>query len=128
MEIFNVGPLELLFIFVIALIFLGPEGMKKYAKVIGREVSKLIKSPLWASFRETTQEIRELPRKLMREAGIEESMKEISKLKDSAVEIERTIRSPKILQQFETEDLSSKEDPKVEPEESTPEEIDQTDK
>ncbi|MCJ7623807.1 MAG: hypothetical protein MUO76_09915 [Anaerolineaceae bacterium] len=68
-----------------------------------------------------------MPRKLVREAGIEESMKEISKLRGTAVEIERTIGSPKLFTQFETKQSSPNEDPKEIHQESEPEEEKHTD-
>ncbi len=72
MEIFNVGFGELLFIFLLALILLGPDGMKKAGLTIGKGVRAIIRSPFWKIFMDTTREIREMPTTLIREAGLEE--------------------------------------------------------
>lgn len=72
MEILNVGLGEALFILILALILLGPEGMANAGLKIGRFVRALIKSPFWRMFMDTTRDIREMPRRLVREAGLEE--------------------------------------------------------
>ena len=77
MEILNVGPLELVFIVLLALIILGPDRMVKTARHAGKWISRVVKSPLWASILETSHEIQDLPRKLVEETGIEENWKDI---------------------------------------------------
>ena len=79
MEFLNVGPLELFFILLLALIVFGPQDMVKYARRAGRWVNQVMHSPMWKSFMNTTQEIRSLPTKIMREANLEESLEEIRK-------------------------------------------------
>jgi Sec-independent protein translocase protein TatA len=77
MEIFNVGPLELVFIVLLALIILGPDRMVKTARQVGKWINHIVKSPLWTSILQTSHEIQDLPRKLVEETGIEENWKEI---------------------------------------------------
>ncbi len=77
MEIFNVGIWEFFFILLIALIVLGPDNMAKTGRTLGRWIYKLIRSPMWAQIVDTSREIRNLPTKIVREAGLEESLKEI---------------------------------------------------
>jgi Sec-independent protein translocase protein TatA len=81
MEIFNIGPLELLFILVIALVVLGPKEMVNTAKKMSTVIAKVIRSPFWASMMDTTREIRDFPRKIMRETGLEENINELSKMR-----------------------------------------------
>jgi sec-independent protein translocase protein TatB len=81
MEIFNVGPFEFLLILVIALIVLGPERMVNTAKQVGKLLHRFIQSPYWASIVRTTQEIRNIPRKIVQEAGLEESMEEFNRMR-----------------------------------------------
>ena len=83
MEIFNIGPLELLFIFIIALILLGPEEMVKSGRRLAIGLRKIIRSPFWASVMDTTKEIKNLPRKFIQETGLDEDLKEISKAKNT---------------------------------------------
>lgn len=69
MELFGVGPLELLLILLIALIVLGPRDMIKTGRSMGRFLRKTILSPTWVKMQ---REIRNLPYQMMREAGLEE--------------------------------------------------------
>jgi sec-independent protein translocase protein TatB len=77
MELFGIGPLELLLILVIAVIVLGPKGMVTAARETGKFIRMIIHSPLWREVVETSNEIRDLPRKIVREAGIEKDLKEL---------------------------------------------------
>ena len=81
MEIFGVGAPELIFIFIIALIVLGPKDMQKAGRTIGRWLNQLIRSDSWKVFKRTSAELRNLPRNLMREANME------------VAEIERDLRN-----------------------------------
>jgi Sec-independent protein translocase protein TatA len=80
MDILGVGPLELFFIIIIALIVLGPKDMQKAGRTIGKYLRLIVKSDSWRAVQQTTNEIRNLPNKLMREAGVEEDLKEINTL------------------------------------------------
>ena len=71
MEIFGVGTSEFIFIILIAIIVLGPKDMQKAGRTIGRFLNQLIKSDSWKIFQQTSDEIRNLPRNLMREANME---------------------------------------------------------
>ena len=81
MEILGIGPSELLFIIIIALIVLGPKDMQKAGKTVGRWLNNLVRSEGWKAFQQTSKEIRGLPTKLMREANMEiaEAEKELRK-------------------------------------------------
>jgi len=69
MELFGVGPLELIFIIIIVLLILGPKDMVKTGRTIGQFLRKTIFSPTWIDLQ---RKMRNLPTQLMREAGIEE--------------------------------------------------------
>lgn len=77
MEILGVGPLEFFFILIIALIVLGPKDMVKAGRTIGQFMRKVVTSPTWRAVNQTSNELRRLPNRLMREAGIEENLKQI---------------------------------------------------
>jgi len=79
MKIFNIGILEFIVIAVIALIVLGPDGIVKTARSLGRTIRKIIRSPIWSMMVDTQRELREMPTKLVREAGLEEDLAEIRK-------------------------------------------------
>ena len=71
MEIFGIGASEFIFIILIAIIILGPRDMQKAGKTIGRFLNQLIRSDSWKIFQRTSNELRNLPRNLMREANME---------------------------------------------------------
>jgi Sec-independent protein translocase protein TatA len=72
MEILGVGPAELAFILLIALILLGPKEMQKTGTLIGKWLRKIVTSDGWKLFQQTSREIQTLPNRLMREAQLEE--------------------------------------------------------
>jgi len=84
MEILGVGPSELIFIIIIALIVLGPKDMQKAGKTIGQYMNKLVKSDGWKAFQQTSRELRNLPTNLMREANMDlaDAEKDIRKSMD----------------------------------------------
>jgi sec-independent protein translocase protein TatB len=87
MEILGIGLPELFFIVLIALIILGPKDMAKAGKTMGVWLRKLITSDGWRVMQKTTRELKYLPNKLMREAGVEELQQQIKDVKDQASEI-----------------------------------------
>jgi Sec-independent protein translocase protein TatA len=78
MEILGIGPLEFIFIILIALIVLGPDDMIKASRTIGRFLRKIVTSSEWRTIQQASREFRFLPNKLIREAGIEDLKKELS--------------------------------------------------
>lgn len=80
MEILGIGAPELIFIFILAIIVLGPKDMQKTGRAVGRWLNQLIRSDGWKVFQKTSAELRNLPRNLMREANME------------AAEMERELR------------------------------------
>ena len=84
MEIFGIGASEFIFIILIAIIILGPKDMQKAGRTIGRFLNQLIRSDSWKIFQKTSNELRNLPRNLMREANMEmmEAEKELRRAID----------------------------------------------
>jgi sec-independent protein translocase protein TatB len=72
MEILGIGPSELLFIVVLALIILGPRDMQKAGRTLGKWLRQVVTSDGWKFFQQTSREIQTLPNRLMREAALEE--------------------------------------------------------
>lgn len=85
MDILGIGPLELLFIIIIALIVLGPSDMIKAGRTIGRFLRQVVTSSTWRAVTRTSDELRTLPNKLIREAGLEEDFKQIEEATKQAV-------------------------------------------
>jgi Sec-independent protein translocase protein TatA len=81
MDFLGIGPLELVFILIIALIVLGPKDMVKAGRTIGRLLRSIVTSPNWRAIQQTSREIRTLPNRLMREAGLEEISRDMPSAK-----------------------------------------------
>jgi sec-independent protein translocase protein TatB len=91
MNVFGIGPLEFLLIFIIAIIVLGPKGMVEGARKAGKFIRKIIRSPIWRDVVDTSREIREFPRKIAREAGIEKDLEDLRRSTQGTIrEIERS--------------------------------------
>jgi Sec-independent protein translocase protein TatA len=125
MDFLGIGPLELLFILLIALIIFGPKDIVKTSRVIGRFLRKLVKSPGWQSVQQTSRELRNLPNKLMRDAGLEEMQEELNqignltKTPDLTKEIQKEFNQvEKGMKAWTSLDLAEKEE---KPEDSTQE-------
>jgi len=78
MEILGIGPLELFFILLIALIVLGPGDMVKAGRTIGRFLRKIITSPEWQTVQKASRELRYLPNRLMRETNLEDLSQDLT--------------------------------------------------
>lgn len=72
MEILGIGPSELVFIVLIALILLGPKDMVAAGRTFGKMLRKIVTSPTWKAVRTTGHELQQLPTRLMRDAGLDE--------------------------------------------------------
>jgi|GEM_PF-2676595 len=90
MELFGVGPLEFLLVLVLALVILGPQDMVGTARKIGQWIYRIVRSPTWRAIISTTQDLRELPQKIVREAGLEEAMNEV---KDTATQVKSELNA-----------------------------------
>lgn len=106
MEIFGIGPLEFLFIFIIAIIVLGPKGIVEAARETGKFIRKIIRSPIWRDVVDTSREIREFPRKIAQEAGIEKDLEDLRRSTQGAMKEIEQHQIPRI-QQIEKEELIS---------------------
>jgi Sec-independent protein translocase protein TatA len=83
MEIFSIGPLELLLILIIALVVFGPEGMVKFSRDAAILLRRLIRSSFWRDLVSTTEEIKTIPHQLAKEADLEDSLREINQLRNT---------------------------------------------
>jgi sec-independent protein translocase protein TatB len=82
MDILGIGPLELFFIILIALIVLGPKDMVKAGRTIGKNMRKIVTSENWRTIQQASNEIRTLPNRLMRDAGLDEIQKDLKTTTD----------------------------------------------
>jgi Sec-independent protein translocase protein TatA len=110
MQIFGIGPLELLFILVIMILVLGPRGMVKAARESGKYIRKITRSPLWAEIMGTSRQIRDLPAKIIKDAGIQDEIDELrrSTLPPTFAEEQNYFKQTKELNVSETESTIKK--------------------
>lgn len=77
MDILGIGLPELILIFTILLIVLGPDEMLSAGRRIGKFVNKLVNSDQWEKAKEVNRQVRNLPNRLAREANIADMEKDI---------------------------------------------------
>jgi len=80
MEIFGIGPLEFILIVVIMLLVLGPKEMVATAGKIGRFIRQVVRSPIWGTVMQTSKDVRDLPNRIIREAGLEQEIAQIKEV------------------------------------------------
>lgn len=71
MEILGIGASELVFVVIIALIVLGPKDMQKAGRTIGKWMRDIVTSDGWKVFQKTSNELRNMPARMMRDANEE---------------------------------------------------------
>jgi sec-independent protein translocase protein TatB len=72
MELFGIGPLELVFIMLLAMIIFGPKDIVNTGKTVGKSLNKLVRSDTWKTINQSSRELKNLPARLMRETGLDE--------------------------------------------------------
>ena len=87
MELLGVGPLELVFIILIALVIIGPRDISKAAHSAGRLLNRMYKSETWRAVTQASRNLRTLPNRLAREAELEEIRAARQELEQAAKEI-----------------------------------------
>jgi Sec-independent protein translocase protein TatA len=113
MEILGIGPLELFFILLIALIVLGPGDMVKAGRTLGRFLHRIITSPEWRTVQKASRELRYLPNRLMREANLEDLQKDLSDINQIGGQISNEVKKAEV-------DISSWTTPPEQADNSTP--------
>lgn len=95
MDIFGIGPLELAFVVLIAIVVLGPKEMVKALRMIGQFFRQIVTSDWWRSVRDGMREARNLPYQLMRDAGLEEDYKAMSEFRQTTkLQLNSVSKSP----------------------------------
>jgi Sec-independent protein translocase protein TatA len=99
MNILGIGIPELIIIFIVAMIVLGPGNMVKTATQASAAIKKLLNSEMWRSMVNSTKEIRTIQGQIMKETGLPET---IQSLKQST----RIITNPALEQWRSTVDTT----------------------
>jgi Sec-independent protein translocase protein TatA len=103
MELFGIGPMELVFIFIIILLVLGPNDIQKAARNFGKLLNRLYRSPGYNMVRQASDELRNLPARLAREAQLDE-LKNLDDLKDIKNELQQASNAIRPVDQPKTFD------------------------
>lgn len=82
MDILGIGPLELIFILIIILIVMGPKDIVKSSRVVGKFLRSVMTHPTFRLVQDTSREIRNLPYRLAREAGVEDLQNDLKSYTD----------------------------------------------
>ena len=77
MQFLNVGVLELLFVLVLAFVVMGPKRSVKVARQAGVWIRNFVKSPFWRELLTTSNEIRDLPNRIMDDAELQQMIAEL---------------------------------------------------
>ena len=94
MDFLGVGPLELLFLILIALVVIGPRDIGKAARSIGRFLNQLYRSETWRMLTETSRKLRNLPNQLAQEAALEDPLDEMRQtIREVGQEIAQDVRT-----------------------------------
>ncbi len=72
MEFLGIGPLELAFIILIAVIVIGPRDIGRFARSAGQFLNRLYRSEEWKALNQASRNLRTLPNRLAREAALDE--------------------------------------------------------
>ena len=94
MEIFGIGPMELIFILIIILLVVGPNDIQKFARNFGKLLNRLYRSPGYNMVRQASDELRNLPARLAREAQLDElkNMDEFKQIKSDLQDASNSLR------------------------------------
>jgi sec-independent protein translocase protein TatB len=93
MDIFGIGPLELIFILIIALIVIGPQDLGKAARSAGRFLNRLYRSEAWKALTDASQSLRTLPNRLAKEAALEELDEARQSVQETGRKLNEDLRS-----------------------------------
>ncbi|PKN94981.1 MAG: hypothetical protein CVU44_04005 [Chloroflexi bacterium HGW-Chloroflexi-6] len=80
MEILGIGIPELLLIVLLILVLFGPKDMIATGRTLGKWLNQLVRSPTYKLLTRTGDELKNLPRNLMRETNLEEYKKEMQQI------------------------------------------------
>jgi Sec-independent protein translocase protein TatA len=95
MDFFGIGWLELIAILIIVLLVAGPRDIERGAKGLGRLINRLNRSPGYQAIRRASNELRNLPQRLAREANLEELQalsQEMQQVKQDVQQVRQEIK------------------------------------
>jgi Sec-independent protein translocase protein TatA len=94
MELLGVGPLEIVFILLLVILFFSPKDIAGGARTVGKNLKKIAQSDTYRAVRQVSTDLRELPSRLIKEAELEDLQQMAQDLRKEA-ESEAVPPSPK---------------------------------
>lgn len=82
MEFLGIGPLELFAILLIAILVIGPKDLERTARTLGRTLNRIFQSDSYRAIQHMSQELRQLPNRLVEEAKLDELKKDAQQMLD----------------------------------------------
>ncbi|MBL8045961.1 MAG: twin-arginine translocase TatA/TatE family subunit [Anaerolineales bacterium] len=77
LNIFGIGPLELVGIMVLLLLLFGPKDLVRMAREVGTLINRFTRSEGYQTIQQASQEIRNLPQKILQETELDAVQKEL---------------------------------------------------
>jgi len=77
MRLFNIGLPEVILLVLLIFIILGPDRVVSSARGLGIWLRKVSRSPLWHDIVSTSNEIKDLPHKIIKEVELDEEIKSL---------------------------------------------------
>jgi Sec-independent protein translocase protein TatA len=84
MEILGVGPLEIIVILLLVILFFSPKDIAGGARTVGKNLKKIAQSDTYRVVRQVSNDIRDLPSRLIQEAELEDLQQVTQDLKKEA--------------------------------------------
>jgi Sec-independent protein translocase protein TatA len=95
LNLFGIGPLELVFFVVLLLLLFGPTDLVRMARSLGKFVNRFTRSENYQVIQQASRELRNLPERLMQEAQIDELRKTMSETAAAAAPAKPTAAGAK---------------------------------
>lgn len=123
MNFLGVGPSELIFALILALVIMGPRDLQKTGRTIGRWLRQVTTSDGWKLFQQTSREIQTLPNRLMREAALDELKQVQNQLQELPVRAQSPVQAAEPGRQAEPAGVSPAPEPAADSLPETAEEV-----
>lgn len=82
MEFLGIGPLELFAIVLIAILIIGPKDLERTARTLGHTLNRIFQSDSYRAIQHMSQELRQLPNRLVEEAKLDELKEDANQMLD----------------------------------------------
>ncbi|MCS6909988.1 MAG: twin-arginine translocase TatA/TatE family subunit [Anaerolineales bacterium] len=83
LNVLGIGLPELLFFAVLLLLLFGPNDLARIARDMGRFIARVTRSPNFQTIQQASQELRNLPQRIVQEAQLEDIRRETQELKSA---------------------------------------------